>query len=594
MELKERKDIEEKYKWNLTDYYKNDEEYEKDLKSFLDSYKKIEEYNGKLKDKKTILECFKFTDKLDEKLERLYVYASISRDEDVAVEKNQQRYGKISNIANDYDMACSFLTPQLSSLDDKFLSDLIKDEDFKDYDRTLNNILKNKPHILSEKEERLLSSVSNFAGDFKLNFSNFENGDLEFNDVEDGKGNKLPMNQSVAGIYLTDEDRVLRKNAFKELNGAFGRYNNFLTSNYIASVKKDIFYAKTRNFGSAIEKALFYEDVDKEVYYTLLKSVNKFLNLEYRFFKLKEKMLGVDKIAVCDMRINPLKEVDTKYTFEEGFDLVCKALSPLGREYVEKLQNLKDNRKIDVMPNKGKCSGAYMTSAYGCSPVVLTNFMGKFNDVSTIAHELGHAMHSYNSDKTQPISKAGYTIFLAEIASTVNECLLNRYMLENARTKEEKIYYLNEFLSTFHATVFRQTMFAEFEEKIHAMCENNEGVSTTVVNEVYLDLIKKYFGKDVEIFDEIKYEWSRIPHFFTAFYVYKYATGLISAIAICNKILSKEKDAVENYYKFLSLGGSTDPLSILSVAGVDLKQEKTFEDSFKYIENYLDELESLL
>lgn len=594
MELKERKDIDAKYKWDLTDYYANDTEYEKALNKFLNEYKDIEKYNGKLTTKETILECFKFGDKLDEQLERLYVYASISRDEDVSVEKNQQRYGRIRNIANDYEMACSFLTPQLSSLSDEFLSELINDKNFENYNKLLKDILKDKPHILSEKEEKLLSSVSNFAGDFKLNFSNFENGDLEFNEIEDGKGNKLPMNQSVASIYLTDEDKILRKNAFKELNGAFGRYNNFLTSNYIASVKKDIFYAKTRNFNSAIEKALFYEDVDKKVYYTLLDSVNKFLNLEYRFFKLKEKMLDVEKISVADMRINPLKEVDTEYSFEEGFALVCKALSPLGEEYINNLKKLKDNKKIDVMPNKGKCTGAYMTSAYGCSPVVLTNFMGKFNDVSTIAHELGHAMHSYNSDKNQPINKAGYTIFLAEIASTVNECLLNRYMLDNATTKEEKIYYLNEFLSTFHATVFRQTMFAEFEEKIHTMCENNEGVSTTVVNEVYLGLVKRYFGKDVEIYDEIKYEWSRIPHFFTAFYVYKYATGLISAIAICNKILSNEENAVENYYKFLSLGGSMDPLSILSIAGVDLKDEKTFENSFKYVENYLDELEKLI
>ena len=325
-----------------------------------------------------------------------------------------------------------------------------------------------------------------------------------------------------------------------------------------------------------------------------LKSVNKFLDLEYRYFKLKEKMLKLDKISVADMRINPLKEVDNKYTYEEAFKLVLDALNPLGEDYLNGLKELKANKKIDVMPNKNKCTGAYMTNAYGCSPVVLTNFMGKFNDVSTLAHELGHAMHSYNSDKNQPINKAGYTILLAEIASTVNECFLNRYMLENAKTREEKIYYLNEFLSTFHATVFRQTMFAEFEEKIHKMCEDNEGVSTTVVNEVYLDLVKKYFGKDVELLDEIKYEWSRIPHFFTAFYVYKYATGLISAIAICNKILSKEKDSVENYYKFLSLGGSMDPLSILKVAGVDLKEEKTFNESFKYIENYIDELEKLI
>jgi len=594
MELKERKDIEEKYKWDLTDYYKSEEDYNNELNAFCKEYKEIEKYNGKLTDKNTILECFKFGDKLDARLERLYVYASISRDEDVSVEKNQQRYGKVRNIANEYEMACSFLTPQLSSLSDEFLKELISDKDFSNYDKMLKDILKNKSHILSEKEEKLLSSVSSFSGDFKLNFSNFENGDLEFEDIVDGKGNKLKMNQSVASIYLTDEDSVLRKNAFRELNGAFGRYNNFLTSNYIASVKKDIFYAKTRNFNSAIEKALFYEDVDKDVYYTLLKSVNKFLDLEYRYFKLKEKMLKLDKISVADMRINPLKEVDNKYTYEEAFKLVLDALNPLGEDYLNGLKELKANKKIDVMPNKNKCSGAYMTSAYGCSSVVLTNFMGKFNDVSTLAHELGHAMHSYNSDKNQPINKAGYTIFLAEIASTVNECFLNRYMLENAKTKEEKIYYLNEFLSTFHATVFRQTMFAEFEEKIHKMCEDNEGVSTTVVNEVYLDLVKKYFGKDVELLDEIKYEWSRIPHFFTAFYVYKYATGLISAIAICNKILSKEKDSVENYYKFLSLGGSMDPLSILKVAGVDLKEEKTFNESFKYIENYIDELEKLI
>ena len=594
MILKNRTDIEDKYKWDLKEYFSNEESFKNELASFCEEFKKMETFNGKLTDKGTIFDCMQKLDKLNATLERLYVYASVKRDEDVAVDFSQERYAEIRKAATDFDVACSFIMPQLSTLSDEFLNDISKDAKFEEYSKIFADIIREKSHILSEKEEKLLSNVSTFSSDFKLNFSNFEDADLKFFDVENAKGEKLPMSQSSASIYLTDNDAVLRKNAFCELNGAFGRYNNFLTSNYIASVKKDVFYAKVRGFSSALEKALFYEEVDEKVYNQLIENVNKYLNLEHKFFELKRRLMKTEQISVADMRINPVEDIGKSYTFEEGFDIVCDALSVLGEEYVNNLKMMRDCKKIDVMPNKNKHTGAYMTSAYGCPPLVLTNFMGKYNDISTLAHELGHAMHSYNSDKNQPINKAGYTIFLAEIASTVNECLLNKYMLDKAQTKEEKIYYLNEFLTTFHATVFRQTMFAEFEDKTHKLCESGAGISTSVVNNLYLDLVKRYFGKDVKIYDEIKYEWSRIPHFFSAFYVYKYSTGLISAISICNNILKNGESARQDYMKFLSLGGSMDPLSILQVAGVDLKNNKSFEDAFAYFENYLNMLEELI
>lgn len=590
--MKKRKDISNEYKWDFSDYFASEAEWEKCFEEYSAELLKIKEYNGKLTNKETILNCFKLMEELDLMLEPLYIYAHCLHDVEVSDTKFQEYFNKIQNKLTEQSVLTSFITPQLSSLSQELLEDMLKDKNFENYKKIIRDIVREKEHTLSEECEELLSKVSSFSRDFKSNFAQFENGDLKFNNISNKKGKSLPMNQSLASVYLRDSDEVLRENAYKELHSAFGRFNNFLTSNYLGSVKKDVFYASARKFNSAIDSALFYEDVSSEVYNMLINSVENNLSLEHKYFALKKKMLGFKTFKTSDVYFNPLKS-KKKYTYEQGLNLVCEALSLLGEDYVYEIKKMNQNNKIDVFPNENKYNGAYQTGAYGKSPVVLTNFNGNFDDVSTLAHELGHAMHTICSNNNQGLYNANYTIFLAEIASTVNETLLNEYMLKNSDKKEEKLFYINEFLSRFHATVFRQTMFASFESKIHAMVESNQPLSSKVLNDEYLNLVKKYFGKKVKVLDCVKYEWSRIPHFYTAFYVYKYSTGLISAINIVEN-LRDVIITVEDYKKFLSSGCTQDPVSLLKIVNVDLSKPEPFERAFKVLNRYLKDLDKLL
>lgn len=590
--MKKRKDIEDKYKWDFADYFESVEKWEESFNEYSNKILKIKEFNGKLKDKKSILKCFKFLEELDLLAEPLYIYAHCLRDTDVSNTTYQQLYNKIESKITEQSISSSFITPQLSKLPQKLLLKLSADKDFKNYSKLLKDIIREKDHTLSEEYEKLMSSVSSFSRDFNTNFSNFENGDLKFTNVKNKQGKSLPMNQSLYNVYLRQDDAVLRENAFVELHSTFGKFNNFLTSNYLGSVKKDIFYAKNRKFSSAIDSALFYEEVSSDVYNMLTKMVEDNLNLEHKYFALKQKMLNLKSFKISDVYYNKLKS-NKKYTYEEAFNIVCSALQILGDDYISGLKTMNENHKIDVFPNENKYNGAYQTGAYGKSPVVLTNFNGNFDDISTLAHELGHAMHTYFSNTNQSIVNANYPIFLAEIASTVNETILNNYMLENTTKKDEKLFYLNEFISRFHATVYRQTMFASFEDKIHKLVEDNAPVSSEVLNNTYLNLVKKYFGKKTKVLDCVKYEWSRIPHFYTAFYVYKYATGLISAINIVEN-LKDNIISVQDYKKFLSSGCTLDPITTLKLVKVDLSTPEPFIKAFNVLSRYLKDLENLL
>lgn len=589
--MKNRKDIAEEYKWDFSSYFESNEKWEECFKEYSNKIGLINSFNGKLKDRKSILKCFKFLEDLDLLAEPLYVYAYCLKDTDVTNQTYQQLLNKIESKITEHSMASSFIIPQLSRLPQKLLVKLSLDKEFKNYTKILKDVIREKEHTLNEECEKIMSSVSSFARDFNANFSNFENGDLKFNNIKNKSGKSLPMSQSLYNVYLRQDDETLRENAFVELHSAFGRFNNFLSSNYLANVKKDIFYAKNRKFNSALESALFYEEVSSEVYNMLIKMVEDNLILDQKYFALKQKLFKLKNFRISDIYYNKLKS-NKKYSYEEGFNVVISALQSLGEDYINALKEMYETRKIDVFPNDNKYNGAYQTGAYSKSPMVLTNFNGNFDDISTLAHELGHAMHTYYSNKNQSMANANYPIFLAEIASTVNETLLNNYMLQNTSKKDEKMFYLNEFISRFHATVFRQTMFASFEDKIHKLIENNEPVSAQVLNETYLNLVKKYFGKKTKVTDCVKYEWSRIPHFYTAFYVYKYATGLISAINIVEN-LKDNTITVEDYKKFLSSGCTLDPLATLKLVKVDLSSPEPFQKAFNVLKNYIKELTSL-
>ncbi len=590
--MKKRKDIEEKYKWDFSDYFENDEKWEESFKEYSNKILLIKNFNGKLKDKKSVLKCFKFLEELDFFAEPLYIYANCLKDTDVSNATYQQLLNKIENKLTEQSVASSFIIPQLSHLPQKLLLKLSQDKDFKNYSKLLKDIIREKEHTLSEECEKIMSSVSSFSRDFDSNFSNFENGDLKFNNVKNKAGKSLPMSQSLYNVYLRQDDETLRENAYIELHSTFGKFNNFLTSNYLGSVKKDAFYAKNRKFNSSLQSALFYEEVSSDVYNMLVKMVEDNLALEHKYFALKQKMLKLKNFKLSDVYYNKLKS-NIKYTYEEAFNIVCSALNILGEDYINEITNMNNTRKIDVFPNENKYNGAYKTGAYGKPPVVLTNFNGNFDDISTLAHELGHAMHSVYSNNAQSLYNSNYPIFLAEIASTVNETILNNYMLENTTNNNEKMFYLNEFISRFHATVYRQTMFASFEDKVHKLVEDNEPVSSEVLNNIYLGLVKKYFGKKTKILDCVKYEWSRIPHFYTAFYVYKYATGLISAINIVEN-LRTGIISVDDYKKFLSSGCTLDPISALKLVKVDLSTEEPFVKAFNVLQKYLKELSTLI
>ena len=485
----------------------------------------------------------------------------------------------------------NFVTTELHELPDEIIDDILQDKRFKDYDRMFENIKKEKIHMLSKEEEKLLAGMS-FLGGFSSNMRNLSDVDITFEKVKDSKGKTLELNHSNYSVYLRSKDRELRKNTMTVLNGTYGKFINTLANNYINEVKQNCYFAKVRKYKSALDEALQDEEVSKKVYDTLIQSVNKNLDVLFDYFKLKKKILGLDNFYIYDCMAEIDKNKGKKYSYDQAIEIIMEAVAPLGSEYVNLIKQAKDNRWIDVYPNKDKRSGAYESGIYGYHPYVLTNFEGDLDSVFTLAHELGHAMHTHFSNNNQPRTKASYTIFLAEIASTTNEILLINYFLKRSNSKNEKLYLLNKLFDEVKGTIFRQTMFAEFEEHVHSSYEKAEALTKDGLCEYYYNLNKKYFGS-VKLIKEIQYEWARIPHFFTAFYVYKYATGMICAITFVNKILEKGEEAVRDYYKFLTAGASDTPNNILKKANCNLEDEKTFDECFAYLKNLIKEWKKL-
>ncbi len=579
------------YTWSFEDYFVDENAFEKTFLEAQKDVKKFDNFEGKLGDKETLLKLLKLLEKTYCDIDKLYVYAHCKSDMNVTDSKNQERVARVQKLATDHSVETSYIAPELTNMSDKYLKDIYADRKFFAFSSLIRDVIRNKPHTLSKECEMLLSSVGEFSGDFQKNMSNFGNGDLKYKDVFDKNGKRKKLTQALISSYLRSPDETLRLNTYKERMLAYGRYNNFLSSNYIASVKKDVFFARARRFDSALLGSCYMEEVDPKVYDKLVKNVERFLPLNQKYFKTKKKALGIKNFSLSDIYFNPFSS-SKKYTFEEALEFVTQALSIFGKDYTDYIKKMAREGMIDVYERKGKVGGGYETMASKCTPRILLNFTGTASDVSTLAHELGHAMHSVYSDTHQSVINSSYTIFLAEIASTVNETILNDFMFEKSKSNKEKIFYLSEFLSNFNATVFRQTMFATFEQIIHNMVEHDEPVSTQVLNETYFSLVKKYFGNSLKILKEVQYEWSIIPHFYTPFYVYKYATGLISAINIVEN-LRTGKTSVADYKKFLSSGCIDDPITLLKIVKVDLTTDESFEIAFKYFEEKLKLFENL-
>ncbi len=591
-ELRKREDIKEEYKWDTSALYKDDKEWEKEFKVLSDSMNFLDKYKGALKDRKLLLEALKENDLYMQKIERLIIYAHMKKDTDTSDPVYQSMYNRIENLYMNFSASSSFFLPELTSLSEKELSEISVDPEFSDYDYYFRTLLRQKKYILSEKEEKILALSAETASGYHNAFEVFDNVELPLPKIKNEKGEREQLSHARYSFFLMGKNREVRKAAFKGMFGAYKKMLNTVTAIYAGNVKKDVFYTRARGYKSCLEKALYNEDVDKSVYLNLVESVKKGLPALHEYMGWRKQELGVEKLHMYDLHTPVVQDFELKLPYEEACRTVKEALSVLGGDYTALLDRAFNEKWIDVYENKGKRSGAYSTSAYLAHPYVLLNYEESTHDVFTIAHELGHALHSYYSAENQPYSKADYTIFVAEVASTVNEVLLLKHLLKTEKSAEAKKFLLTYYLDMFRTTLFRQTMFAEFELEAHRLQEKGIPLTRENLCKYYYKLNKKYYGKEVFHDKEIQYEWARIPHFYTAFYVYKYATGLTSAVTIAERILN-EKGAVEDYKKFLSSGGKDSPVELLKIAGADLSKPETFENAMKVFENTLKELKSL-
>ena len=585
--MKSRSEIEEKDEWDLSGYFKDDAEFLNEFNYLKTQTDFLAGYRGKLKDEKTILECLEKDQEMSKRLEVLYVYAVLKTREDAGNSLYQERQTQVGTLISQFSTKSAFVSVEIKKNPNSLLKRLGENSQFKNY---FKDILRNKKHILSEKEERILSMSSDMASGFSDNFDLFNDADLKFPKVYDSNRKAHELNHSNYMQLMQSKDRTLRKNTLKMLNGEYGKFNNFLASNYISEIKSNVFYARASRYKNCLDKSIFLEEADRRVYDKLIACVNENLDVIYDYYDLKKKSQNLPNFAIYD-QFAPEKEVEKKYSFDEAFEIVKKATKPLGEEYSKILDLAKAERWIDKYPNKNKDSGAFSWGAYGKNPVLLLNFVGNTQSLFTLAHELGHSMHTYFSNKSQNYDQAGYKIFVAEVASIVNEMLLLKYLQKNAKTSAEKIYNFDHFLSEFKSTVFRQTMFSEFEQFAHETFENSLPISAEVLNNFYYDLNRKYFGKNVKLIPEIKYEWSRIPHFYNAFYVYKYAIGMISAIYLVDEIIPKEP---ERYIKFLSSGSTKPPIELLYDAGVNLRSKEPFQKAFDQARKFIKQWEELI
>ena len=589
---KERKDVPTSRKWNTDDIFASQKEWD-DLYASLEGKLDFSAYKGKLNNAETILACMEAVNAVVKDLSILSVYAFMRRDEDTRLSEFDALQTRVQMLSMKFSANVSFINPELTALPVEKLEELAADPRLKDYDYTIRGIIKGKPHVLSEEIETLLSQESRIFGGFQQIFSMINNADLPYPTIR-VNGEKVRLTHGTYGLMLHSPDRRVRRAAFKAFNKVYMDLINTITATYVGNIDKDVFLARTRKYNSCLEMALAGEDVDVQVYKNLLDSVNANLPLLHRYFKDRKKILGVKTLHMYDIYTSLVEDAEIRVDYDEAFRIVKEGLAPLGEQYGQLLQQAHDNGWIDVEETEGKRSGAYSISVFGLKhPYVLLNYQKTTGDVFTVAHELGHAMHSYFSERNQPYEKASYKIFVAEVASTVNEVLLLKHLLKTTDDVKLKKYLLSYYMDTLKGTLFRQTQFAEFEYLSHDMAEKGQPLTKDALCQAYLELNKKYYGPAVESDPEIAYEWARIPHLYRRFYVYKYATGIVSAVSIAERILKEGQTAVDDYFRFLSSGGSDSPVELLKLAGVDLTKPDAFEACMASFKAALEEFEQL-
>ena len=583
-----RSEVDKKYLWSLEDIYSDDRLWEKDCKELEKQADFPLAYRGKLTDKSKLLELLKKSDEYEIRLEKLYSYAKMRLDQDSSDDHYSALTDRGEALFVKYSSACSFINPELCAADESYIRALIEDPAFSDYDYMLKGILRKKKHTLSEKEEKLLSLSRAPLSMFQTAFGKIDNVDVKLGSVKAG-GKKIKLTHGAYSQLLQNSDQNVRRAAFNTYYKGYESLLNTIAAVYAGSVKADVFMARARGYKDCLSAAMFNENVPECVYTNLIESVNDNCRYVHEYVAYRKRALGVERLNMYDMYVPIVEGAEMSLPFEEAFELVKKGLAVLGDEYVSLLQKAKDERWMDVYETENKRSGAYSWGSYSTKPYVLLNYSATMHDIFTIAHELGHSMHSYYSNHTQPYSKSGYAIFVAEVASTVNEVLLLKYLLKTTSDKKTRKYLLSYYLDMFRTTLFRQTMFAEFEKISHDMEQKGKPLTPGALSAAYLKLNKKYYGAAVTHNKPISYEWARIPHFYNAFYVYKYATGITAAVNIAAGIL-QDPSNIEKYKRFLSAGGSDSPYEILKIAGVDLAERKPFDAAMREFKQSLDML----
>jgi len=589
-----RDEIEEKYKWDLTTIYKSDEEFNKELKNVKEELEKVTNYKGNIvNSSKNLYTYLTESDALERRLYKLYYYAHLNFDSETTNPKNQELQGSVDNLLQTYGELTSFVTPELLSVEyDKIKEYYNEEPRLLEYEFNLECIYRYKSHTLDEKSEKILSTFSKVLGSPEDCYDALTDSDMTFGNITiDGKETELT--ESNYSKYIKNTDKNVRKEAFTRLFSKYGEFKNTITKTFKGNIDALVAEAKIRNYNSSIEASLYSDNIDVSVYNNLIDTVSNNMDKIYKYFNLKKKILGIKDYHIYDVYLDMIPKFDKHYEFEEAKSLVINALKPLGEDYIEILNKAFDERWIDIYNNKGKRGGAYSSGFYDTNPFVLLNYEGTYHDVSTLAHELGHSMHTYYSCHNNPYQQSNYKIFVAEVASTVNELLLAKYMLKNSKEKEEKLFILNQLLELYKSTIYRQTMFAEFEQLMHKKVENDEVLTYENISNEYYKLNQKYFGDTLVLDDLIKYEWERIPHFYYNFYVYKYAIGLSCATKIVDDILNNKENAVENYKNFLKSGGSDYPANELLLANVDVKKKETIESALNMFDSLIDEFETI-
>ena len=595
MKEKLRSEIEEKYKWDLTKIYENDEEWEKDYKEVSSNLKDIEKYKGKiLESANTLFEMVTTYFNVARKVEKVYIYAHLNYDAETGNTKYQNYDGMAKNLYRDFGIISSYIEPELLESDYSKIEEYYKEVPaLLDYKNFFIEIFRYKDHVLSEKEETIISKLSNILSNAEDTYEKLTDTDLSLGEIKDEEGNIVKLNDSNYGKYISSKDRRVRFDAFTNMYKGYSSVKNTIASTMYGAVNSNVVIANLKNYDSAIKASLYADNVTTDIYDNLIETVNNNLDTLFKYYSLRKDVLGLTELHLYDLYANLIESAEKKYTFEEAKDIVLNALKPLGENYVKDATKAFTERWVDVYPNETKRSGAYSGGCYDTYPYMLLNYQGRLNDVSTLAHELGHSMHSYYSRKNNSYQDADYKIFVAEVASTVNELLLCKYLLKESQDKEVKLSILNRLMELFKGTIYRQTMFAEFEKDMYQIVEQGNIFTWEDLSNMYYDLNKKYFGNDVVVDEDIKYEWSRIPHFYYNFYVYKYATGLSAACFIVDNILSGKENALESYLEFLSAGSKYYPLEELKIAGVDMTDPKVIESAIKMFDEAINEFNEL-